>query len=116
VPTGRAIWLPLAAVMSNGLLAGASLDQSIKQLPARHRIGVTVVAADFVLQRGVASLVPWWLTGRRLRQPFGGWAPPRMAGWSFSPPAWWCWCRPSSASCWRAWAPRRPLPRPSSWS
>jgi hypothetical protein len=84
VPTGRAIWLPLAAVMSNGLLAGASFDQSIKQLPARHRIGVTVVAADFVLQRGVASLVPWWLTGRRLRQPFGGWAPPRMAGWSFA--------------------------------
>ena len=34
MPTGRAIWLPLAAVMSNGLLAGASLDQSIKQLPA----------------------------------------------------------------------------------
>jgi protein-S-isoprenylcysteine O-methyltransferase Ste14 len=81
VPTRRATWLPLAAVVSNGLLAGASLDQSIKQLPARHRIGVTVVAADFVLQRGVvAGLVPWWLTGWRLRQPFGGWAPLRMAG------------------------------------
>src|SRR5215218_7881413 len=88
VPTRRATWLPLAAVVSNGLLAGASLDQSIKQLPARHRIGVTVVAADFVLQRGVvAGLVPWWLTGWRLRQPFGGWALLRMAGVACSPPA-----------------------------
>lgn len=32
-------WLLLAAVVVNGLLAGCSLDQSIKQLPARHRIG-----------------------------------------------------------------------------
>ena len=32
--------LLLAAAGANGLLAGASLDQSIKQLPARHRIGV----------------------------------------------------------------------------
>jgi hypothetical protein len=30
----------LAATVSVGLLAGASLDQSIKQLPARHRIGL----------------------------------------------------------------------------
>ena len=29
-----------AATAASGLLAGASLDQSIKQLPARHRIGV----------------------------------------------------------------------------
>jgi hypothetical protein len=33
-------WLTLAATVLTGLLAGASLDQSIKQLPARHRIGV----------------------------------------------------------------------------
>ena len=32
--------LLLAATAADGLLAGASLDQSIKQLPARHRIGV----------------------------------------------------------------------------
>jgi hypothetical protein len=31
--------LVVAATASIGLLAGASLDQSIKQLPARHRIG-----------------------------------------------------------------------------
>ncbi len=31
--------LLVAATAVNGILAGASLDQSIKQLPARHRIG-----------------------------------------------------------------------------
>lgn len=31
--------LLVAATALNGILAGASLDQSIKQLPARHRIG-----------------------------------------------------------------------------
>ncbi|MEO8611033.1 MAG: hypothetical protein ABI690_24265 [Chloroflexota bacterium] len=32
--------LLVAGTALNGILAGASLDQSIKQLPARHRIGV----------------------------------------------------------------------------
>jgi hypothetical protein len=32
-------WLTLAATGATGLLAGASLDQSIKQLPARRRLG-----------------------------------------------------------------------------
>jgi hypothetical protein len=31
--------LIIAATAADGLLAGASLDQSIKQLPARHKIG-----------------------------------------------------------------------------
>jgi hypothetical protein len=31
--------LILAATAADGLLAGASLDQSVKQLPARHKIG-----------------------------------------------------------------------------
>src|SRR3954467_6473063 len=35
-----AFWITLAAAGLTGLLAGASLDQSIKQLPARHRIGI----------------------------------------------------------------------------
>ena len=35
----------LAAVVANGLLAGASLDQSIEQLPARHRIGPRAYSA-----------------------------------------------------------------------
>jgi len=37
--------LVLSATAANGLLAGASLDQSIKQLPARHRIGVVAYSA-----------------------------------------------------------------------
>jgi len=32
--------LTFIAAALNGLLAGASLDQSLKQLPARHRMGV----------------------------------------------------------------------------
>lgn len=37
--------LTVAAVAANGMLAGASLDQSLKQLPARHRIGTVAYAA-----------------------------------------------------------------------
>jgi len=37
--------LVLSATAANGLLAGASLDQSIKQLPARRRIGVVDYSA-----------------------------------------------------------------------
>ena len=36
---GAGYGLRFAAVLANGLLAGASLDQSIKQLPARKKIG-----------------------------------------------------------------------------
>jgi hypothetical protein len=35
-----AVCLLVAATIINGVLVGASLDQSIKQLPTRHRIGV----------------------------------------------------------------------------
>jgi hypothetical protein len=35
----------LAAIAANGLLAGASLDQSVKQLPARKRIGAVAYSA-----------------------------------------------------------------------
>src|SRR5690349_686702 len=37
--------LILVAVALNGMLVGASLDQSIKQLPARHRIGAVAYSA-----------------------------------------------------------------------
>lgn len=37
--------LLLAATAATGMLAGASLDQSIKQLPARHRIGMLAFSA-----------------------------------------------------------------------
>jgi len=44
VPT---VWLVLLGVATalDGLLAGASIDQSIKQLPARHRIGMRAYSA-----------------------------------------------------------------------
>lgn len=37
--------LSVAAAAADGMLAGASLDQSLKQLPARHRIGAVACAA-----------------------------------------------------------------------
>lgn len=37
--------LVVAATAADGLLAGASLDQSIKQLPARHKIGLVAYSA-----------------------------------------------------------------------
>ncbi|MGH7242587.1 MAG: hypothetical protein ACREJD_04140 [Phycisphaerales bacterium] len=40
-----AFWLAIAAASGAGLLAGASLDQSVKQLPARHRIGIAAYSA-----------------------------------------------------------------------
>jgi hypothetical protein len=40
-----AFWLTLLAAATTGLLAGASLDQLIKQLPARHRIGIEAYSA-----------------------------------------------------------------------
>ena len=39
------LWLLVAALIGNGLLVGASLDQSVKQLPTRHRIGVVAFSA-----------------------------------------------------------------------
>jgi hypothetical protein len=42
--TGWLLLLSVATVV-NGLLAGASLDESIEQLPARHRIGVRAYSA-----------------------------------------------------------------------
>jgi hypothetical protein len=35
----------LAAITFTGILCGASLDQSFKQLPARHRIGMTAFSS-----------------------------------------------------------------------
>ncbi len=39
--------LVLIATVANGLLAGAGLDYLIKQLPARHKIGIRAYAAYF---------------------------------------------------------------------
>jgi hypothetical protein len=45
--TGPSAWVLLlaAATVVDGVLAGASLDQSIKQLPARHRLGMRAFSA-----------------------------------------------------------------------
>jgi len=51
--------LLIATVAANGVLSGASLDQAIKQLPARHRLG----AAAFSAYSAAADLengLPWY--------------------------------------------------------
>jgi hypothetical protein len=54
-------WIVLlsAATAANGLLAGASLDQSIKQLPARRRIGPRAFS-DYSRASDLANGVPWY--------------------------------------------------------
>ena len=44
-PPAALVGLVALATAVDGLLAGASLDQSIKQLPARHRIGILAFCA-----------------------------------------------------------------------
>jgi hypothetical protein len=53
------LWLLMAAVVGNGLLVGASLDQVIKQLPARHRIGV-VAFSDYSRAGDLGRGIPWY--------------------------------------------------------
>lgn len=45
MPSGLTFGLLVAATVAIGLLAGASLDQSVKQLPARQKIGVVAYSA-----------------------------------------------------------------------
>jgi hypothetical protein len=52
------VLMPIA-IAANGLLAGASLDQSIKQLPARKRIGV-VAFARYSQAGDLTNGVPWY--------------------------------------------------------
>jgi hypothetical protein len=51
--------LLLLAAGANGLLSGASLDQSIKQLPARKRIGV-LAFARYSQAADLANGVAWY--------------------------------------------------------
>jgi hypothetical protein len=55
------LWLLLLglAIVVDGLLAGASLDQSIKQLPARHRIGMRAFST-YRRASDLASGVFWY--------------------------------------------------------
>lgn len=56
-----ALGLLLGAVVANGLLVGASLDQSIKQLPARRRIGAVAFAA-YSQAADLAAGIVWYAT------------------------------------------------------
>lgn len=51
--------LLIVAVVANGLLVGASLDQSIKQLPARRHIGVLAFSA-YSQAADLRNGVPWY--------------------------------------------------------
>jgi hypothetical protein len=75
-PLGWVILLAIATAV-DGLLAGASLDQSIKQLPARHRIGMRAFstysrAADQA--NGFFLYVPLGVGGALLTLAAAGWA------------------------------------------
>jgi hypothetical protein len=59
--TATPLVLLLAVAGANGLLAGAGLDQSIKQLPARHRIGV-LAFARYSQAVNLANGVAWYAT------------------------------------------------------
>jgi hypothetical protein len=53
------LWLLVAALIANGLLVGASLDQSIKQLPTRRRIGV-VAFSDYSKAGDLGRGIVWY--------------------------------------------------------
>ncbi len=71
-------WLLLLGLATtvDGLLAGASLDQSIKQLPARHRIGMRAFSAysrasDQAM--GLLWYAPLGITGAALTLAAAAW-------------------------------------------
>jgi hypothetical protein len=53
--------LLLAAVVVNAILVGASADQVVKQLPARHQIGVAAFS-DYSQAADLSNGVPWYAT------------------------------------------------------
>jgi hypothetical protein len=76
--TGEHLWLLLLglATVVDGLLAGASLDQSIKQLPARHRIGMRAFSAysrASDLASGLFWYAPLGIAGTVLTVAAGAW-------------------------------------------
>jgi hypothetical protein len=78
-----------AATMVDGLLAGASLDQSVEQLPARHRIGVRAYHAYTQashMANGRYWLIPLGIGGPVLRIAAAAWA--RHARGAISRPHW----------------------------
>jgi hypothetical protein len=53
--------LVLAAVVANAITAGATLNQAIKQLPARHQMGV-VAFSRYSRAGDLSRGVPWYAT------------------------------------------------------
>ena len=53
--------LILAATALNGIAVGASLDQAIKQLPARHRIGVAAYST-YSKAADLGNGIPWYVS------------------------------------------------------
>src|SRR5262249_30072290 len=51
--------LLIAAVLANGLIAGASLDRSVVQLPARRKIGVPAYSAYSVAYELEGGAFSW---------------------------------------------------------
>ncbi|HEY6748092.1 MAG TPA: hypothetical protein VI357_20545 [Mycobacteriales bacterium] len=49
----------VGAVLANGVLVGATLDQSIKQLPARRKIGVSAYSA-YSQAADLGNGIPWY--------------------------------------------------------
>ena len=54
-----ALGCAIAAVVADGAMVGATLDQSVKQLPARHRIGVIAYAA-YARAADLAGCLRWY--------------------------------------------------------
>jgi hypothetical protein len=76
-----------AATIVDGLLAGASMDQSVEQLPSRHRIGVRAYHAYTQashMANGRFWLIPLGIGGPVLRLAAAVWA--RRARGAFSRP------------------------------
>lgn len=53
--------LLITAVVVNAMLVGAAGDQVVKQLPARHRIGVAAFS-DYSQAADLSNGVPWYAT------------------------------------------------------
>jgi hypothetical protein len=53
--------LIVAATALNGIAVGASLDQAIKQLPARHRMGVVAYSA-YSKAADLGNGIPWYVS------------------------------------------------------
>ncbi len=73
-------WFALLAIAGivDGLLAGASLDQSIEQLPARHQIGVRAYSRysrASHASNGRFWLIPLGIGGALLTVAAAAWAP-----------------------------------------